>query len=74
MHNRTEPPKYRLKVTAGPEYDRATHQQVAVNDKTLHFESDRAAIDLGVHIQNFAGTILKPEFQTNLKRRNYLLD
>lgn len=49
---------YRLKVTAGPDYDRATHQQVAVNDKTLHFESDRAAVDLNVHVQNFSGIVL----------------
>lgn len=55
MSNHTEIPKYRLKVTAGPDYDRATHQQVAVNDKTLHFESERAAVDVGVHIKDFAG-------------------
>ncbi|CAI7670360.1 unnamed protein product [Penicillium manginii] len=55
MPSQTELPKYRLRVTAGPEYDRSTHKQVAVNDKTLHFDGDRAAVDVGVHIQNFSG-------------------
>ncbi|KAJ5234814.1 uncharacterized protein N7469_003982 [Penicillium citrinum] len=55
MQDHTELPKYRLKVTAGPEYDKTTHQQVNVNDKTLHFESDRATVDVGVHIQDFNG-------------------
>lgn len=60
MPNQTELPKYRLRVTAGPEYDRSTHQQVAVNDKTLHFDGDRAAVDVGVHIQNFSGNLFPP--------------
>lgn len=57
MHGQTEPPKYRLRVTAGPEYDRSTHQQVAVNDKTLRFDGDRATVDVGVHIQNYSGIL-----------------
>ncbi|KAJ5103236.1 hypothetical protein N7532_003765 [Penicillium argentinense] len=55
MAPQSEPSKYRLRVTAGPDYDQATHQLVAVNDKTLHFDSDRAAVDVHVHIQDYAG-------------------
>lgn len=64
MPSQTELPKYRLRVTAGPDYDRSTHQQVAVNDKTLHFDGDRAAVDVGVHIQNFSGTLTLTSVQT----------
>ncbi|CBF81081.1 hypothetical protein AN5207.2 [Aspergillus nidulans FGSC A4] len=48
--------QYRLKVTAGPSYDPATHQEVPVNeDKTLHISNEHAATNLTVRIQNYTG-------------------
>ncbi|KAJ5574402.1 uncharacterized protein N7459_008829, partial [Penicillium hispanicum] len=46
---------WRLKVTAGPDYDPATHQTVQVNSDTLQFDSDRATVNLNVSIQNYVG-------------------
>ncbi|KAL4942058.1 hypothetical protein BDV06DRAFT_212167 [Aspergillus oleicola] len=48
--------QYRLKVTAGPSYDPATHQDVPVNqDKTLKISSEHANVNLAVRIQNYTG-------------------
>jgi len=47
---------YRLKVTAGPEYDPSTHQIVPVNsDQTLRIENEHAIINLCVRIQDYSG-------------------
>lgn len=48
--------KYCLRVTAGPDYDPATHQDVPVNqDKTLRISSGHASISLALRIQDFTG-------------------
>lgn len=50
--------KYRLQVTAGPDYDPSTHQLVAVNaNQTLLIENDHAHVGLCVRIQDYAGMI-----------------
>lgn len=49
--------KYRLAVTAGLDYDPATHQPVDVNGKTLRLEDDRATFDLNVRIQDYTGNL-----------------
>ncbi|KAJ5938128.1 hypothetical protein N7454_004470 [Penicillium verhagenii] len=46
---------YRIKVTAGPSYDPATHQDVQVNGEALALEGDHASVTLAVRIQNFNG-------------------
>jgi hypothetical protein len=47
---------YRLRVTAGPEYDTDTHQIVPVNaDKTLRIETEHAIIHLCVRIRDYTG-------------------
>lgn len=49
-------PNYRLKVTAGPEYDTSTHQVVPVNsNKTIRFENQHATVNLCVRIQDYTG-------------------
>lgn len=51
--------KYRLKVTAGPDYDPKTHQLVPVNkDQTLQFENEHAIVSLCVRIQDYTGMLL----------------
>lgn len=53
----TNTQNYRLKVTAGPEYDTKTHQVVPVNsEKTLRFENDHAIVNLCVRIQDYTGS------------------
>lgn len=52
----TKEPKYRIKVTAGPDYDPTTHQTVHVNGDTLRIENDRVTLDLAVRIQDYKGT------------------
>jgi hypothetical protein len=48
--------KYRLQVTAGPEYDPASHFTVPVNqDETLEFENDHASVSICVRVRNFRG-------------------
>lgn len=48
---------YRLKVTAGPDYDPSTHQVVPVNsDQTLRFENSHAIVNVCVRIQGYTGT------------------
>lgn len=69
--------QYRLKVTAGPSYDPATHQEVPVNeDKTLHISNEHAATNLAVRIQNYTGTLLElPDLICSLHSdRTNLLD
>jgi hypothetical protein len=49
-------PKYRLQVTAGPEYDPACHIIVPVNQQeTVTFENDRAFVSLCVRVKNYRG-------------------
>lgn len=49
-------PKYRLRVTAGPEYDPSTHKIVPVNaPETLTFENDHIIISVAVRLRNFTG-------------------
>ncbi|KAJ5684467.1 uncharacterized protein N7477_000812 [Penicillium maclennaniae] len=47
--------KYRIKVTAGPDYDPATHQNVHVNGDTLRIDNDRVTLDLAIRIQDYKG-------------------
>ncbi|KAF4220378.1 hypothetical protein CNMCM8980_005180 [Aspergillus fumigatiaffinis] len=48
--------KYRLKVTAGAEYNPDTHKIVPVNrNQTLRIENDLATVSLCVRIQNYTG-------------------
>lgn len=54
-----KPSKYRLAVTAGLDYDPATHKPVEVNGKTLRLDDDRATIDLNVRIQDYTGNVSK---------------
>ncbi|KAE8150511.1 hypothetical protein BDV25DRAFT_129491 [Aspergillus avenaceus] len=50
------PPKYRLKVTAGPSYDTSTHQIVPVNeDQSLRIENEHAIVSLCVRIRDYTG-------------------
>ncbi|KAH8700847.1 hypothetical protein BGW36DRAFT_459951 [Talaromyces proteolyticus] len=59
VNNPTEGTKtsnYRLRVSAGPEYDVKTHQIVPVNsDKTLRFENEYASVNLCMRIQGYTG-------------------
>ncbi|KAG2419254.1 hypothetical protein HFD88_004049 [Aspergillus terreus] len=49
-------PKYRLKVTAGTQYDPATHQLVPVNEEqSMRIENEHAIISLCVRIQDYTG-------------------
>ena len=54
-----KPSKYRLAVTAGLDYDPATHTPVEVNGQTLRLEDDRATFDLNVRIQDYTGTFIR---------------
>jgi hypothetical protein len=45
-----------MAVTAGLEYDPATHKPVKVNGETLRLENERATFDLNVRIQDYTGT------------------
>ncbi|OJJ89350.1 DUF1769 domain-containing protein [Aspergillus glaucus CBS 516.65] len=48
--------KYRLKVTAGTQYDPSTHQLVPVNgDETVRIDNDLATVSLAVRIQDYNG-------------------
>jgi hypothetical protein len=59
MANRTS---YHLKVTAGPEYDPATHQIVPVNgDETLIIENEHVKAQLCTRIQNYTGKPALPK-------------
>ncbi|KAH2909923.1 hypothetical protein V6Z96_004472 [Aspergillus fumigatus] len=56
MFSGTQAHKYRLKVTAGAEYNPESHKIVPVNrDQTLRIESGLATVSLCVRIQNFTG-------------------
>ena len=44
---------YRMAVTAGLEYDPATHKLVEVNGETLRLENERTIFDLNVRIQDY---------------------
>lgn len=50
--------KYRLKVTAGAEYDPATHQVVPVNGETLRIDNEHATVSLCVRINDYTGGAL----------------
>jgi hypothetical protein len=48
--------KYRLQVTAGPEYDSACHSIIPVNQQeTVTFENDLAFVSLCVRVKNYRG-------------------
>ncbi|KAG9785686.1 hypothetical protein KCU88_g2403, partial [Aureobasidium melanogenum] len=48
--------QYRLRVTAGPSHDPATHKLVPVNaDETLTFENEHMILSLAVRIRRFTG-------------------
>jgi hypothetical protein len=51
----TKESKYRIKVTAGPDYDPTTHKDVHVNGDILRIENDRVTLDLAVRIQDYKG-------------------
>ena len=46
---------WRLKVTAGPDYNEASHQMLHVNSDAIQFDSDRATVSLNVRIQDYKG-------------------
>jgi hypothetical protein len=47
---------YRLKVTAGTDYDPKTlHQVVPVNGKTVRIENEHAIVSLCVRIKDYTG-------------------
>lgn len=48
--------KYRLRVTAGEDYDRNKQKPIFVNGKTTRLDSDRATIEIAVRIQDYNGT------------------
>jgi hypothetical protein len=58
MAEPTKEPKYRLKVTAGEDYDPTTHQTVSVNADILRIENDHVTVDLAVRIQDYKGNSL----------------
>ncbi|KAI9682082.1 MAG: hypothetical protein M1817_000136 [Caeruleum heppii] len=48
--------KYRVRVSAGPSYDPATHKPVSVNTPSpLHVSNELAEVSLNVRIQNYHG-------------------
>ena len=48
--------KYRLKVTAGTEYDPTMHQSVPLNgDQTVVIDNELATVSLSVRIQDYSG-------------------
>jgi hypothetical protein len=48
--------KYIIRVTAGPEYDLASHVEVPVNSpEPVHIASDLIEADLNVRVQNYRG-------------------
>jgi hypothetical protein len=55
MHLKTGVPKYRLRVSAGADYDPVTHQVVPVNGETLRIDNEHATVSLCVRIQNYTG-------------------
>ncbi|KAL2813545.1 hypothetical protein BJX63DRAFT_421189 [Aspergillus granulosus] len=56
MADATKSPKYRLKVTAGADYNPSTHQDVPVNEpQTLRIDNDQATTHLSVRIRNYTG-------------------
>jgi hypothetical protein len=60
--------KYRLKVTAGADYDLKTHQEVPVNGETIRIENEHAIVSLCVRIQNYRGNT--PTLIYSLKERS----
>jgi len=51
--------KYLLEVTAGPSYDRATHQLVRVNEDTAcAFENEFMSVKVHVRVKDFAGNAI----------------
>lgn len=53
--------KYRLKVTAGTEYDPTMHQSVPVNgDQTVVIDNELATVSLSVRIQDYSGIYFIP--------------
>ncbi|EAW06467.1 DUF1769 domain-containing protein [Aspergillus clavatus NRRL 1] len=56
MTGHTQAHKYRLKVTAGTEYNPDTHEIVPVNaDQSLRIENEHATVSLCVRIQKYTG-------------------
>ncbi|KAL2848144.1 hypothetical protein BJY01DRAFT_161022 [Aspergillus pseudoustus] len=56
MSGTNKAPKYRLKVTAGGDYDPSAHKDVPVNEpQTLRIDNYHASTKLSVRIQNYTG-------------------
>lgn len=61
MADTNDAQKYRLKVTAGSEYNPDTHRIVPVNeDRTLRIDNEHATISLCVRIQDYTGRYFPP--------------
>ena len=62
LFDQSQMKKYRLKVTAGTEYDPTTHQSVPVNgDQTVMIDNELATVSLSVRLQDYNG-ISSPSF------------
>lgn len=56
LFDQSQMKKYRLKVTAGTEYDPTTHQSVPVNgNQTVMIDNELATVSLSVRIQDYNG-------------------
>lgn len=73
MHLKTGAHKYRLKVTAGADYDPDTHQVVPVNGETLRIDNEHATVSLCVRIQGYTGKQEPLELQQIFEERATLI-
>lgn len=68
----SNPPKYKLRVAAGPSYDPDTHQDVLVNsEKNLSIENEHGTINLCVRIQDYTGTSIIPHIGKPISKQAF---
>lgn len=67
---------YRLRVTAGPEYDASAHKVVPINSpETLTFENEHIVISLAVRLKNFTGfPSTSPQTSSYFEHKNHTGD
>lgn len=65
-------PKYKLRVTAGPDYDPITHQDVLVNsEEHIAIENEHGTINLCVRIQDYAGMPIIPQMSKPIAKQSF---
>ena len=63
MSESSDAQKYRLKITAGSEYNPDTHRIVPVNEtQPLRIDNEHATISLCVRIQDYTGMYFLPTY------------